>query len=235
MSGNIYRIKDYRIVGSRLIVPLTFGPEESKFIVISRHISTEDPPMPEQPRFADSMQKNPSTGNSGETESMKFIDLTNARWTVSFTQGWGPEKPVELTELKSWTTFTDPEIRYYSGSAVYRTTFDLPETFSNGKIWLDLGNVQELCSIRINGQDAGTLWFPPFNADITGYLKTGENSLEATVYNLWPNRLIGDSGLPTEKRRTRTNITKFDGPDSEKYLRVSGLLGPVRVIMAGKK
>ena len=50
------------------------------------------------------------------------------------------------------------------------------------------------------------------------------------VVNLWPNRLIGDSKLPAEKRLTKTNIIKYDAPDAEKYLRESGLLGPVKLM-----
>lgn len=44
-----------------------------------------------------------------------------------------------------------------------------------------------------------------------------------------PNRLIGDGKLPPGERMTRSNISKYDAPDAEKYMRVSGLLGPVRV------
>ena len=50
-----------------------------------------------------------------------------------------------------------------------------------------------------------------------------------TSVNLWPNRLIGDGKLPPGERMTRSNISKYDAPDAEKYMRVSGLLGPVRV------
>jgi len=47
--------------------------------------------------------------------------------------------------------------------------------------------------------------------------------------NLWPNRLIGDAALPPEKRRTKTNVTKFK---KDSRLLESGLLGPVRVQIA---
>lgn len=46
---------------------------------------------------------------------------------------------------------------------------------------------------------------------------------------MWPNRLIGDGKLPKEERKTRTNIIKFDTADADKYLRISGLLGPVKI------
>ena len=47
------------------------------------------------------------------------------------------------------------------------------------------------------------------------------------IVNLWPNRLVGDGKLPKEDRLTQTNIVKFNGPGADKFLRVSGLLGPV--------
>jgi hypothetical protein len=70
---------------------------------------------------------------------------------------------------------------------------------------------------------------PPFTVDITGDLYVGENELAVRVTNLWPNRLIGDQFLPEEQRFTRTNIHKFTTNDQP---RVSGLLGPVRIIAA---
>jgi hypothetical protein len=66
---------------------------------------------------------------------------------------------------------------------------------------------------------------------LTSYLKTGTNELEVEVVNMWVNRLIGDGKLPKDQRITKTNINKFDAPDAEKYLRVSGLMGPVKLMM----
>ena len=73
-------------------------------------------------------------------------------------------------------------------------------------------------------------WNAPFQFNISNYIKPGTNRLEVEVVNLWPNRLIGDAKLPPEKRRTKTNIMKYDTPDADSLLRPSGLLGPVRVI-----
>ena len=72
-------------------------------------------------------------------------------------------------------------------------------------------------------------WSAPFRFDITQYIHAGDNRLEVEVVNLWPNRLIGDGRLSQEQRRTQTNIKKFEQPGSEKYLRESGLLGPVKL------
>jgi len=48
--------------------------------------------------------------------------------------------------------------------------------------------------------------------------------------------LIGDEKLPPEKRKTSTNMVnekdryeKLTKPDADKYLRYSGLMGPVNI------
>lgn len=60
-------------------------------------------------------------------------------------------------------------------------------------------------------------------------MKPGTNDLEVEVVNMWPNRLIGDGKLPENQRLTRTNINKFNGSDADRFLRVSGLMGPVNI------
>ena len=91
-------------------------------------------------------------------------------------------------------------------------------------MFLDLGNVRELAEVRVNGKSCGITWSPPFRVDITAAVKPGANKLEVDVVNFWPNRIIGDAGLPKEQRRTRTNIRKLT---ARTPLITSGLLGPV--------
>jgi hypothetical protein len=63
---------------------------------------------------------------------------------------------------------------------------------------LDLGQVQVMAKVKINGKDCGILWKPPFEADVTGVVRAGPNALEIQIVNLWPNRLIGDEHLPQD-------------------------------------
>jgi hypothetical protein len=136
----------------------------------------------------------------------------------------------DIDSLKSWTEFQQNEIKYFSGTACYEKTFNLSaRLMKNKRIYIDLGNVQELAAIRINGKEVSTCWISPYRTDITDFVNEGKNLLEIDVTNLWVNRLIGDGKLPKENRRTQTNIVKFDTPDAEKYLRISGLLGPVKL------
>ena len=155
------------------------------------------------------------------------VTLTGA-WDLSFDTAWGGPAHITTNTLQSWTDFEDSGIKYYSGTAVYRKRFSVNSIHLKGsKVILDLGNVLDLATVKINGHSLPAVWTPPFTADITAFVKPGDNTLEVEVTNLWPNRLIGDSKLPPEQRRTKTNVMKFNAPDAEKLLRISGLLGPV--------
>lgn len=158
------------------------------------------------------------------------------RWKVHFDPKWGGPEKVEIDELKSWIKFNDPDIKYYSGTARYMKSFSLTQKDINAKlVILDLGNVQEMASVKINGHQTQVVWSAPFIFNITPFIKAGTNMLEVEVVNLWPNRLIGDSKLPENQRLTKTNVNKFKGKDAENYLRESGLLGPVKISMINKQ
>jgi hypothetical protein len=93
---------------------------------------------------------------------------------------------------------------------------------------LDLGDVKDMgiASVCLNGKDLGIVWTKPFQVDISGVLKTGNNELEIDVVNSWRNRLLADQKLPMDKRLSRTNIrVKPDWQPLD-----SGLLGPVQIL-----
>jgi len=150
-----------------------------------------------------------------------------APWYVSFDPLWGGPEKVTFNKPTLWNNHPDAGIRYYSGTAVYRNTFEINAAQYTGKrVFLDLGTMYNLAEVTINGKDAGVWWQPPFTDDITDFLKDGLNQLEIKVVNLWPNRIIGDNFLPENKRFTQTNVRKF----GENYpLRPSGLAGPVTI------
>jgi hypothetical protein len=174
--------------------------------------------------------------SDGKKETIKVekpnseISLSG-KWDLHFDPKWGGPDHIEKDELKSWIDFEESGIKYYSGTATYTKSFTLKKKDIKGKtLILDLGNVQEMASIKINGNQLATRWSAPFQFDISKYVKRKNNKLEVEVVNMWPNRLIGDGKLPLEKRFTKTNINKFEAPDAEKYLRESGLIGPVKIL-----
>jgi hypothetical protein len=147
-------------------------------------------------------------------------------WTLSFPPNWGAPAQAHLDHLESWTEFKDPGIRYFSGTATYRTTIPLTaaQLAATHTTWLDLGEVHEVASIRINGKPAGILWKGPFVVRAGNLLHAGDNVIEVDITNFWPNRLIGNAQSTTARHYTWTNIRKYT---SASPLLPSGLLGPV--------
>lgn len=125
------------------------------------------------------------------------LQLTNA-WKVRFPQGWGAPAEISLPQLVSWTDHPVPGVRYFSGTAIYETEFDLPVDFTNRPVALDLGDVQVIAEPVLNGQELGILWKPPFRADAANAIRPGRNRLQVRITNLWPNRLIGDEQFPDD-------------------------------------
>ncbi len=64
--------------------------------------------------------------------------------------------------------------------------------------FLDLGAVEVMAEVIVNGVNKGIFWSRPYLIDVTDVLKPGENTLEIKVTNQWTNRLIGDEQLPEE-------------------------------------
>jgi hypothetical protein len=195
----------------RTTVPLKLPPRGSIFVVFQKPI----------PRT----QHGPATTNWPNLTQATELD---GPWTVRFDPKWGGPASVVFEELDDWTKRPESGIKYYSGTATYQITFDLPETLRGGKqsIYLNLGKVNNLAEVRLNGQELGVVWTAPWQVEITDAVQPQDNKLEIDVVNLWPNRLIGDAALPPDERLTVTNVTKFkkDSP-----LMPSGLLGPVTV------
>jgi len=115
-------------------------------------------------------------------------------WTVAFQENRGVPEQVEMTELVDLRDHPDDNIKFFSGTATYRNTFDFSPAAANANahIFLDLGEVEVVAEVSLNGKDLGTLWKYPYRIDITDALRAGANELEVRVTNLWINRLIGD-------------------------------------------
>src|SRR3546814_11669398 len=84
-------------------------------------------------------------------------------------------------------------IRYFSGTARYSSSFNLPRPAHEGEpLWLDLGKVGDLAEVLVNGRSLGITWLAPHRVDIAEAVKPGRNRLEVRVTNLWVNRLTGE-------------------------------------------
>ena len=144
-------------------------------------------------------------------------------WSVQFPEGWGiPAGKHELLQLEAWKDLPiGPEGQAFSGTAVYETQFDSPEA---REYVLDLGEVDMIADVSLNGEAAGVLWARPYRLKIQA--RPGRNTLRVAVTSTWFNRLAYDSNQPEALRKTWT----IAGPDAGSPLRNSGLLGPVRLL-----
>ena len=126
-------------------------------------------------------------------------------WQLHFPGGWGaPPGVIDLPTLISWNNvWSDARIMDFSGTAVYTKNLVIPAALlgANQRLTLDLGRVEVMAKVTLNGKDLGILWKAPYSVDITSAAKAGDNALEIAVVNLWPNRLIGDENLPEDSDR----------------------------------
>jgi hypothetical protein len=234
--GTIKSPANYKEENGKTTLTLKLEKDESIFVIF--------------PSYKTSYTKETEKTFSKESET-----VLNNKWNVTFVPKTG-EKPFKRTfsTLSDWSQNSDPEIKYFSGTAIYETTFTfhaLPFTL------LDLGKVCDIAEVEINGKPVGVLWVAPFTADITKFLKKGKNTIRIKVTNTWVNRLIGDEQYPEDfEAITRDNrqramkalpdwvLNNEDRPEQRRRaftpwyyynkdskLSEAGLLGPVRLVV----
>ncbi|MDF2191846.1 glycosyl hydrolase [Paraflavitalea sp. CAU 1676] len=205
VTGSMRSLPEYTIEGRHTLVPLKLEPLQSAFIVFRRPAIGKIPGV--------------------NFPKLKPLQMHARPWTVQFdTAMKGPAKPVTFTKLEDWSTHSQDAIKHYSGNAIYKTTFSINSLPKGEHVLLNLGVVYNMASLKVNGQELGTVWTAPWQVDITPALKQGENKLEITVVNTWVNRLIGDSRLPEAQRKTWSPVNSYKPGDA---LQPSGLVGPV--------
>lgn len=207
VTGKSFPIENHR-KGNRTSVKLTLPAAGACFIVF---------------HHSDKFKSEDDLKNQGEKKS--YMSLS-APWTITFPSGWGVTTPLKVTELKPWKELNvSDEGKAFSGSALYKTSFNIDNIKKGMSVFLDLGKVEMIASVSINGKPFRPLWAPPYSLDITDAVKTGENTLTVEITSTWFNRLVYDAGQPEEIRKTWT----INGPSKDVPLRNSGLLGPVKL------
>jgi hypothetical protein len=198
------------MLNGRTILQLTFAPDQSFFVVFRKKGKGMDHVADKRPFYT------------------RGIPL-NKSWMVSFdTAAGGPSKPVRFDSLVSWTVHSDTSIRYYSGTAIYRTSFDVSKKDLGFAANIGFTEISNIASVRLNGKDCGTVWTKPYLLSVKDAIREGENILEIEVANTWANRLIGDQRLEREKRITWTTAPfRLAG----KPLQSAGIIGKVELIL----
>lgn len=162
------------------------------------------------------------TDSSGAT-------LRDLKWTPPDKPDDMPEQPIRVAAapmaftLHSWTD--DARLKWYSGTAIYETKFDLSSVAP--RMALDLGTVGTAAEVWVNGKKAGERVWRPFLFDISGLAKQGANTLKIRVANSDANwQCQGDTIYPLRSwgLRYKTELDRLPN------LRPNGIEGPVRIM-----
>ncbi|MBN8850568.1 MAG: glycosyl hydrolase [Sphingobacteriales bacterium 50-39] len=246
VTGRRRKLPEYTVKDGMMVVPMVLRPYESFFVVFRKENLVKP---------GAGLAKRPGAGkNFSEGHDIRTL---RGPWAVSFDTVWGGPAKVRFDSLYDWTRSGVDGIRYYSGIAHYRKIFDAPvksvpvgaaAVRSGDRIYLDLGVVKDMARVRLNGADLGVVWTAPWRVDITDHLRAGNNELDIEVVNRWPNRLIGDERRPDDgikdgkwpewllagkpRMSGRYTFTTYKHYSADSPLLPSGLLGPVRVVVA---
>jgi hypothetical protein len=198
----------YTIAGDRTTVPLHLEPRESVFVIFRQPAAEKSRELPKPQRTT--------------------LATAGGPWDISFPPNLGAPRSITLPQLEPWSASADEGVKYFSGTATYSNTIHVSDSWfaPNTRIILNLGAVNDLAEVTINGKTSPILWKRPYEVDATEMLKPGENQLQIKVTNQWTNRQIGDRSLPPEKQILSPGPPRFGRPA---VLGESGLLGPVTI------
>ncbi|MCW3807043.1 glycosyl hydrolase [Plebeiibacterium marinum] len=254
-SGLIEDVAVWREEKGRTIIPYTFDPSGSVFLVFRKSSeSVEHLVNFSGQKGTSGLKIDMNADGSGyekwcsengvwsmETNKGKSVTVKSkavpepknidGEWDVTFPLLTGEVRKVKM-KSGSWTDSEDDEIKHFSGTATYSKEFELDKKQFNKKkrLFLDLGKVANLAKITINGTDIGVVWKPPYKIEITNVVKQGKNTIKIEVSNTWYNRLVYDAGLPKSKRQTWLGTGILNGGVKKKSeLIPAGLLEPVRI------
>lgn len=145
------------------------------------------------------------TASNGAKNTVKVKGLrapvkVGKKWSVYFPSGSGAPEEITMPKLVSLHKSSLDGVKYFSGTAIYTTDFKVNASMlaEDKALYLDLGGVEVIAEVIVNGVNKGILWSRPYMIDITSAAKPGNNTLDVKVTNLWTNRLIGDEQLPEE-------------------------------------
>lgn len=209
-NGSIINAPIWYQQKGRTYVQLKLNGTQAVFVVFNGQPSTKDHLKSIEPQLIDqnwdipngtylsSLTKNTFklTYASGVQKILTInestINVLNGNWKVVFKPKYDTVFQRSFNSLIDFSKHDDPAIKYFAGTASYTQSFQLHNILSNDRYLIDLGELNDLAELRVNGKSVGVLWYPPYQTDITAFLQEGENQLEILVTNNWANRLIGD-------------------------------------------
>ena len=119
-----------------------------------------------------------------------------------------------------------PETQHFAGTIVYRKTFnhrrDGACTVSTGETMLDLGLVEGVSEVFVNGQSAGVKYYGRHIYNIGDLLHEGDNELEIRV-----TTTLGNYLKTFTKEDNPTVWIYVNHPKRDQPLQPAGMIGPI--------
>jgi hypothetical protein len=220
-TGQIQRNVKYERTENGISMELVMDPLASRFVVLrEKTTGKNDTGLPYDLQFGLKMQK----------KITEPVDLTT-NWEIRFDTLWGGPGTFRIDKLASWTELEDEAVKYYSGTATYSRNFTIDDGApKEAEVYVMFEDIQEMARVKINGNDCGIVWLPPYKVNITKWLKPGENTISVQVVNTWNNRIVGDLNYPDVTQYTSTNIKTRRFRATSPLLK-SGLLGKAQIII----
>jgi hypothetical protein len=230
LTGEIRKLENFSRSEGLTTVGMRFDARQSFFVVFNTDVKDVNSKI--------------TTKNFKDQKTLLKIE---GPWRLTFEPEKGGPGDLLFDKLEDWTKRPEEGIKYYSGTAIYRKSFTISKVMlkSGHPLFIELGEVNCMAQVRLNGVDLGTLWTAPWSLEITKAAREGENKLEIDVVNLWPNRLIGDEKYPFDgiskgkwpewllenspRNSQRTTFASYSFYKKNAPLLKSGLIGPVLI------
>ncbi len=232
--------------GNKSVVPLKLEPYESRVLAIAKfrtvtrpaRAPTEDAASldisPDWtvtfPKLDRSIQMHALRPWTDDEETRYYSGLAVYEKTVRVPEvflkpglecllDFGPGTPTGAQATSSSTSLAD------SSKAAELGTKSGPGT----RTWLD-SPIRESAIVYVNGEKAGSVWHPPYQVDVTRFLKAGDNQLRVVVGNLAINELAGQA--PADYRLLNLLYgVRFTAQDMNNLSPLpSGILGKVQLV-----
>ena len=206
---------------------MTLAPYESRAVVFSDHAAKKA---------------------TAKVTEFAPVDLSHD-WQVQFGKTGFEET---MSTLHDWSEVA--ATRYYSGTATYTRSIDVPASVANARsalldfgkgepteaqqlnqpgtqTWLD-APVRDAAVVYVNGEHAGSVWHPPFILQIAPFLHAGRNELRIVVANTAINELAGKAA-PDYRLLWLRYGQRFTPQDMDQVKPLpSGILGGLRLVPA---
>ena len=197
-NGTVGAVRSWKREGRRTVVTLRLEPWQSRFVVLRRA------PTPAEAAWGAAVR--PAPVLLAETEAAP-------RWDIRFEPAYEePAFSVEDVPLEDFSRSSDDRVRYFAGTAAFRGSFRLAE--KTPCTVLDLGKVNDIAILKVNGRCVDTLWCEPYRRDVSDFVRKGRNTVEVEVSVNWANRMIGDERFPADYDRDDERGEKGYGPSA---------------------